>query len=178
MIKHWRPFIIGAVFMFVFMAGGYMFFVGQGKTSVPPPAKSGEMAGTADAGIASDTTIPSDAVTIIPLPSLQVIRGNEVPFEGKKEFRQAIAGRFAQNIVIANFQATGEHAEKSVIRIVWENGEVENIPPGTRNKKFSAGKRAVAISVLGYSMHERRIFRDSSSKGMLTWEIRCEPVDL
>lgn len=177
MIKHWRPFTIGAVFMLVLLVGGYILFAGQVKSLITPPAKLTDTAYSADKDALSDTAIPSDAVLIMPLPSLQVIRGNGVPFEGKTEFRQAIAGRFAQNIVIVNFQATGEHAEKSAIKIVWENGEVEKVFPGTRNRKFSTDKRAVEISVLGYSMHERHIFKDSSSKGTLSWEIHCEPVE-
>jgi len=151
--------------MFVVMAGGYMFLSGPEKNLTTSPAKPAELA------------IPSDAVTITPLPSLRIIRGTEVPFEGKTELRQVIDGRFAQNIVVVNFQATGEHAEKSVIKIVWENGEVEKVYPGTRNKKIVSDKRAVEISISGYSMHERRVFKDSSRKGTLTWEIRYEPVE-
>lgn len=161
-----KNFIIGAVSMLVFIVGSYIMFTESGKNIPTPPDN------------VKSTVIPSDAVVITPLPPLLIIRGTDVAFEGKVELRQAIAGRFAQGIVITNFQATGEHAEKSMIKIVWENGEVEKIYPGTKDKRFLSNKRAVEISILGYSMHERPIFKDSSRKGTLTWEIRYEPTNL
>ena len=56
-------------------------------------------------------------MTITSLPTLRILSGNEVAFEGKTELRQAIAGRFAKNLTVVNFQAAGEHAEKSLIKI-------------------------------------------------------------
>ncbi|MDD4601042.1 hypothetical protein SDC9_05904 [bioreactor metagenome] len=165
MLKPWKYVAIGACSMFIFLVSGYMIFLEADNRLTPPPNK-----------LESSTT-PSDAVIIKHLPPLLIMRGTNVPFEGKVELPQAIAGRFAQDIVITNFQATGDNAEKSIIKIVWENGEVENVYPATKDKHFSADKRALEISIVGYSMHERRIFKDSSRKGTLTWEIRYEPVE-
>lgn len=167
MTKHWKPFVTGAIAMLVLLAGFYMFFMASQKNPINQSA----------APQITDTATLPDSVTITPLPTLRLIRGNEVPFEGKVELRQAIAGRFAQNVAVVNFQATGEHADKSVLKIVWENGEVDKILPGTQNKVFSPDKRAVEISISGYSVHERRLFKDSSRSGTLTWEIRYEPVE-
>lgn len=153
--------------MFLIMAGASSVFkIGFEHPSSPAPTN------------VTETKPPSDAVTITPLPPLLVLRGDNVSFEGKAEFKQVLAGRFAKDISIVNFQATGEHAEKSSIKIVWDNGEIETVPPGTMDKKFSSERRAASISVIGYSMHERRLFKDSGRKGTLTWEIRYEPVQL
>lgn len=165
MVKSWKSFIIGAVAMLVVVTAAYLLIIGAGKS---PAIPENNIANISDF---------SNNVTITPLPSLRIIRGTEVPFEGKVQLRQALAGQAAQDITIVNFQATGEHADKSVITIVWENGEVEKVYPGTQNKKYSQDRRAVEILVTGYSMHERRIFKDSSRKGTLTWEIRYEPVN-
>lgn len=165
MVQSWKSFAIGAFVMLVMVIAGYMLFSGTEKRTAIPEKS------------VVDTEDFANKVTITPLPALRIVRGTEVPFEGKIELRQAIAGQAAQDIAIVNFQATGEHADKSVIMIVWENGEVEKIYPGTKNKKFSPERRAVKISVMGYSMHERPIFRDASRKGTLTWEIRYEPVN-
>ncbi|CQR72851.1 hypothetical protein SOV_02350 [Sporomusa ovata DSM 2662] len=165
MVQSWKSFAIGALAMLVMIITAYMLFSGTEKRAAIP-----------EKGV-EDTEDYSNKVTITPLPALRIVRGTEVPFEGKIELRQAIAGQAAQDITIVNFQATGEHADKSVIMIVWENGEVEKVYPGTKNKKFSPGRRAVKISVIGYSMHERPIFRDASRKGTLTWEIHYEPVN-
>ena len=165
MITSWKSFLIGAVTMLVAVTAGYMIYTGTG-TGFPGPEK----------GI-TDAPVPTDRVTITPLPSLRIIHGIEVPFEGRIELRQAIAGRAARDVSVVSFQATGENAGKSEIRIVWENGETESIRPGAQNMVFSPDKRAVEIIVIGYSMHERRIFKDSNRKGTLTWEIRYEPVE-
>jgi hypothetical protein len=164
MVKTWKFFALGALSMLVLIIAGYLIYTVADKNL---PDSSGPTEGVGN----------SNTVTIMPLPSLRIIRGTEVPFEGKTELRQAIAGRAARNLVIVNFQATGEHADKSFIKIVWENGEMEKVYPGTPEKKFAEDRRAVEISVTGYSMHERQILRDSSRKGTLTWEIRYEPVD-
>lgn len=161
-----KNFLIGAISMLIFVICSYMIFTGTDKSINTPSDNT------------KNTVIPSDTVVITPLPPLLIIRGTDVAFEGKVELRQAIAGRFAKSIVITDFQATGEHSEKSVIKIVWENGEVEKVYPGTKDKRFLSDKKAVEISIAGYSMHERPIFKDSSRKGILNWEIRYEPVNL
>lgn len=160
---HWKSFIAGAVVVFVLISGAYLFFVGSKDTSSPSTSEPIE------------TAIPFDAVTITPL---RVMKGTEVPFEGKAELRQTISGNFAKKIIIDNFQASGEHAEKSMLKIVWENGEVETIYPGTRDRAFPPEKRATQITIIGYSVHERRIFQDSNRKGSLTWEIHYEPMEI
>jgi hypothetical protein len=164
MMAHWRPFLVGALFMLL-IVGAYSFFTGS---RVENESRNQTI----------NTPAPSDAVTIIPLPSFRIITGNQVPFEGKVELRQAIAGHFAKNLVVVNFQASGEHAEKSMIKIVWENGEIEKIYPGTRERIFLPDKRAAEIIIVGYSMNERKIFRDTPHKGILNWEIRYEPVEI
>lgn len=161
MVKTWKAFALGALFMLVLMVAGYLVYTGTDR-NLPGPSGTMEETG--------------DKITITPLPTLRIIRGMEVPFTGKAELRQAIAGRAARNLAIVNFQATGEHAEKSFIKIVWENGEVDTVYPG-QAKQFAEDRRAVEIVIQGYSMHERRIFRDSSRQGTLTWEIRYEPVE-
>lgn len=164
MVKSWQSFALGALSMLIVVMVVYLVFPGVRNQLNPGNniINAEELA---------------DKVTITPLPMLRIIRGNEVPFEGKVELRQVFAGRAAREITIVNFQATGEHADKSAIKIVWENGEVEKIAPGAKSKSFSPDRRAVEIVVMGYSMHEQRIFRDTSRKGTLTWEIRYEPID-
>ena len=166
MAKQWKHFIIGALSMLILLASGYLLFSNNGIKLNQPPTKP------------VNPTIPSDAVIIKSLPPLIILRGTDVAFEGKAEFKQTISGRFAQNIVITNFQATGSNADKSMIKIVWENGQIEKIYPGTKDKRILSNQRAVEISILGYSVYERKFFKDSSRKGSLTWEIRYEPVDL
>lgn len=165
MVRSWKSFAVGALTMLVLAGAAYLLLTGTGKHA-PVPENS-----------LTDAEDIAKNVTITPLPSLRIIRGTAVPFEGKIELRQAIAGRAARDITIVSFQAVGEHADKSVIKIVWENGEIEMVSPGTNNKRFSPERRAVEMVVMGYSMHERRVFKDSSRKGTLTWEIRYEPVD-
>ncbi|WP_237714758.1 MULTISPECIES: hypothetical protein [Pelosinus] len=162
-MMHWRSFTAGAMLVLLLMAGSDLFFIGQKETSSHSSMEQAE------------TAIPYDAVTITPL---RVMYGKEVPFEGKAELRQAIAGKLAQKIIVVNFQASGEHADKSKINIVWENGEVETIYPGTKDRIFPPEKRAAQITVVGYSVRERRIFQDSNRKGNLSWEIHYEPVEL
>ncbi len=164
MVKTWKFFALGALSMLVLMIAGYLIFTAIDKNL---PDASGQTEGMGN----------SNTVTITPLPSLRIIRGTEVSFEGKTELRQAIAGRAARNLTVVSFQATGEHADKSFIKIVWENGETDKVYPDTPEKKFAEDRRAVEISITGYSMHERRILRDSSRPGTLTWEIRYEPVE-
>lgn len=165
MLRNWKPYIMGAAVMFVLLSGLYLFFI-------PPNAPLWHSSANS-----VQSTIPSDAVTITPLPTLRIIRGDKVAFEGQTELKQAIGGIFAQELTIVNFQATGENAEKSYIKIMWENGEIEKLYPGTANKKFAADRRASEITVVGYSVHERRIFKNSSRPGTLTWELRYDPVE-
>lgn len=163
MTTPWKYFLTGALSMFIFVVFSYVIYIEIERNS-PSQEKS------------FDSTLNSQAVTIKTLPSLLIMHGTDVAFEGKVELLQPIGGRFAQDIIITNFQATGENAKKSFIKIVWENGEVEKIYPGTKDKQF-LGKRAVEISIVGYSVHERRIFKDSDRKGTLTWEIRYQPIE-
>ncbi len=164
MVKSWQSFALGALSMLLVVVAVYMLFPVMEKKLHP------------ENSMISNEEL-ANKVTITPLPTLRIIRGNQVAFEGKVELRQALAGRAARDITIVNFQATGEHADKSVIKIVWENGEVEKVTPGATNKSFSPDRRAVEIVVMGYSMHEQRIFRDINRKGTLTWELRYEPID-
>ena len=164
MVKSWQSFVLGAISMLLVVLAVNMVFPVTEKQVSPEP------------GIINTENL-ANKVTITPLPSLRIIRGNQVPFEGKVELRQVFAGRAGRDITIVNFRATGEHADKSLIKIVWENGEVEKIAPGTVNKSFSPDRRAVEIVVIGYSMYEHPIFRDTKRKGTLTWEIRYEPID-
>lgn len=121
--------------------------------------------------------ISEDTVSITSLPSFRSLNGINVPFRGKKRFVQGIAGRYAQNITIAGFRASGENAYKSAIIITWEDGSIELVPAGTANVRFPPEKRAKEIIVQGYSVHERKVFRDSARDGVLNWEIIYEPVE-
>ncbi len=163
MLKNWKPYLIGAAVMFILLAGLYGVAIVPKETAIRPGAVQ--------------PAIPPDAITITPLPTLRIIRGNDVAFEGQTELKQTIAGLFAQDVTVVSFQATGENAEKSYIKIVWENGEIEKLPPGTVNKKFLSDRRAAEITVVGYSVHERRLFKSSNRPGTLNWEIRYEPVE-
>lgn len=119
--------------------------------------------------------IPPGAVTIKNLPPLLTLRGDEVPFEGRAEIVQQLAGPAVAEVVVVAFSASGENAHKSAIRIEWEDGGVETVPPGSKNLVLSPQRRAKKISVLGYSFHERRVFKDLARKGTLSWEIRYSP---
>ncbi|CUH96512.1 putative membrane protein [Propionispora sp. 2/2-37] len=168
---HWKSFTAGSLMMFVLFYGLFLYpghFPGQSTAGLPPATEQSANANGPD--------IPN-AVTVIPLPSLRILSGNHVAFEGTAAFTQSLNGRFAKNLSIIAFEADGEHADKSMIKIVWENGETDMIPPGSKNKTFAPERRAISITVVGYSMHERRIFKDSSRPGTLTWEIHYEPVE-
>lgn len=123
------------------------------------------------------TAVPSDAVTIKTLPPLYTLSGVNVPFEGRAEFPLKITGRLAKELYIIAFQATGENAQKSVLRITWEDGSQEWIPPGVKDIQLAPDRKAKQITVIGYSMHERRVFKDSPQKGTLSWEVRYSPVN-
>jgi hypothetical protein len=121
--------------------------------------------------------ISSDTVLITALPSYRTLNGINVAFRGKKRYLQKFVGRYAQNITIVSFRATGEHAYKSTILITWEDDSTEIVSAGVTNIRFSAEKRAKEIVVQGYSVHERKVFRDSIRDGVLNWEILYEPVE-
>ncbi len=121
--------------------------------------------------------IPPGAVTIKNLQPLLTLRGDEVPFQGRTEMVQQLAGPTAAEVVVVTFNASGENAHKSSIRIEWADGGVETIPPGSKNLVLSPQRRAKKISVLGYSFHERRVFKDLARKGTLSWEIRYAPAE-
>ncbi len=142
-----------------------------------PPVAADKSLAPASAAADKPFIVPPGAVTIKTLPPLLTLRGDAVPFQGKTELVQKLAGRAAAEIVVVAFAAGGENAHKSAIRITWEDGAVETIPPGARNLIFAPQRRAKSIAVLGYSFHERRVFKDIPKKGTLTWEIRYAPVE-
>jgi len=158
---YWKSFLCGVAVAIAILGGVYAL--------VAPAKESGKAP--------NSVTQINNAVVIKPLPTLRMVSGHEVPFTGKVSLKQAIDGKFAKNVTIVNFAATGVNAEKSAIKILWENGEIDRIPPGTQNKQFAPERRAVEIAIEGYSVKERKIFRDSARPGTLTWEIRYQPVD-
>lgn len=165
MLPHVKSFAVGALLTLALVSG--LWGLQQRQTagpSVQPPAVE-----TTPSQVATPKIM-----TVTPLPTLRILYGQSVPFEGSAAFPQAIADRFAQNLHIVSFQATGEHAEKSLIKIVWENGQTDTVSPGTVNLVFPPGRRAVEITVTGYSMHERKLFKDSRRPGTLSWEIQYE----
>ena len=121
--------------------------------------------------------IPPGAVIIKSLPPILTLHGDEVPFQGRTEIVQQLAAPAAAEIVVVAFRASGENAHKSAIRIEWVDGGVETFPPGSKNIVLSPQRRAKKISVLGYSFHERRVFKDAARKGTLSWEIRYAPAE-
>ncbi|HMM22249.1 MAG TPA: hypothetical protein PKA10_16130 [Selenomonadales bacterium] len=165
MSKIRSPLIGGLLGCFLLILIGYVWMAGNS-------ADSGKAAAPAE-----QAAVPSDAVTIKTLPPLYTLSGVEVPFEGRAELPLKITGRLAKELHIVGFQATGENAQKSAIRITWEDGGQELIPPGVTNLKLAPDRTAKQISVIGYSMHERRVFKDSSRTGTLSWEIQYSPVD-
>jgi hypothetical protein len=158
MIKSWKPFMGGVAVTLLILLGGYFYI-------------------TKNHSEQQQINVPPGTVIIKVLPPLLTLGGFEVPFEGKKEIPQTLASPLAKEVVVVNFQATGENAQKSVIKIVWEDGSIETVPPGTVNKRLSPEKRAKQISIVGYAMHERQIFRDSARKGTISWDIRYVPVE-
>jgi hypothetical protein len=140
---------------------------GQSGGELPTPASLS----------AKPFVVPPDAVSIKPLPPLLTLHGDEVPFEGRTEIVQRLAGNAATEIVVVAFHAAGENANRSEIRIVWEDGGVETIPPGAKNLVLAPQRRARQIIVRGYSFHERRVFKDAAKKGTLSWVIRYAPAE-
>lgn len=159
MAKMLKPFLAGVVTAVLLAAVWYYATGGQWFQSRQP------------------SSYPPGTVSIKALPPILTSRGIDVPFEGKKEITLPISGKLAQGLVIVNFQATGENANKSAIKIYWEDGAVEIIPPGTTNRVFQPDRRAKQIVIAAYSMYERRILHDLARKGTLNWEIRYEPVE-
>lgn len=151
-----KPFVYGVAVTLAIVAGVY--FLGAGG-NLPP------------------TIVPPGTVTIQSLPPLLTLAGSGVPFEGKIEIPQPLAGQFARELVIVSFQATGENAHKSTVKIIWEDGSVDLIPAGISERKFAPERRAKQISIIGYCFHERRVFHDLPRKGILSWEIRYAPVE-
>ena len=169
MNKLWLSFGLGVLLT----AGAAVFFFSQtGSLPAADPVAPGQSGAQAQR-----TDLRADSVTIRPLAPLRLVSGTNVPFEGRTELPQVIAGRYARGVDIIRFQATGENAHKSYVRVIWEDGTEERIPAGATDHRFAPDRRARQISIVGYSVHERRIFRDSGRKGSLTWEIRFEPVE-
>lgn len=172
MPQSWKPFILGVVC--ALLLGAAILFGIDHRALVAkldaPQSNSGSPGAPAKS---TYPPIPSDAVKIQPLPPLLVLT-DTVKFEGKKELPQRIAGNFAKNITVVNFTASGENANKSAVKIVWLDGTVDIIPPGTSNLQLPSGKFAKQIIVIGYSMHERKVFKNSARPGILEWEIRYE----
>lgn len=117
--------------------------------------------------------ITQDAVRIKSLPPLHILRDSP-SFTGKKNFPQKIMGQYAQNIQIVSFNAQGENAHKSTLKILWEDGTTDIFYPGTTMSQLPSGKRAKAITISGYCVHERKILPDLSRTGKLDWEIYYE----
>jgi len=136
-------------------------------------------------GTASDISTPMpkglviapDTVVIDRLPSYITLSGINVDFKGRGKFPQIISTRLAKNVLITSFRATGENAQKSSIKIIWEDGTSETVPAGISNRQFPPEKLAKEIIVFGYSVHERKVFHDTAEPGMLNWEILYEPVE-
>lgn len=121
--------------------------------------------------------ISSDTVLISAIPAYKTLEGSNIAFRGKQRFQQNIAGCYAKRITIVSFRATGENSYKSAIIIRWEDGSLDLVPIGVTNMCFPPDKRAKEIVVQGYSVHERKVFRDSSRDGVLNWEILYEPIE-
>lgn len=171
MPQSWKPFILGVVCAMLLGAAILFGIDHRALVIKPDPPKLSFV--SPEAANATYPPIPSDAVKIQPLPPLVILAG-AVKFEGEKELVQKIAGNLARNITIISFKASGENADKSAIKVVWIDGSVDMIPPGTANIQLPSVKYAKQIIVIGYSMHERKIFKDSPRAGTLEWEIRYE----
>jgi hypothetical protein len=164
MTNHIRSFLWGVVCAVFLLVGGFFawdtYFDGPGQSP-----------------ILTTNSIPPGTVIIEPLPTYRTFNGINVSFKGKADFQQVIAGRYAQDIRIISFRATGENAEKSSISIVWEDGTTEIVPAGVSERNLGAKKRAKQIIIRGYSMHERKVFQDSAKSGTLNWEIHYQPIE-
>lgn len=162
MPQNWKPFMLGVVC--AILIGAIILFGIEHRALLPPQPDNLQQ---------QDSMYPPvspDAVKIQPLLA------GAMKFEGKKEFPQRISGNYARNITIVNFKASGENAHKSYIKIIWMDGSVEVISPGTANLQLTPGKNAQQIIVSGYAMHERKIFKDSPRAGILEWEVTYEGV--
>jgi hypothetical protein len=163
MTRHIQSFLLGVVCTIFLLVGGFFvwdtYFDGPGQ----PPIYT--------------NSIPPGTVIIEPLPTYRTLNGINVSFKGEADFQQVIAGRYAQDIRIISFRATGENAEKSSIIIEWEDGTTEIVHAGVSGQNLGAEKRAKQIIVKGYSMHERKVFRDSAKSGTLNWEIHYQPIE-
>ena len=170
MFKNWPAFLGGMTVALAIVWAVYAYVGGEPRQTAPPALSSVlDLAGlSADPPPASSPGV----VTIRVLPSLYVLRGQDVPFQGRVEIPLDIGGRLVREIVVVAVQAGGENAHKSSVRIVWEDGSVENIPAGAKDIVFPPQRRAKKITVHGYSFHEQRVFKDVPKKGTLFWEIR------
>lgn len=157
-------FLLGALCMLVLAGTLYVWRLHMPPAAVTPDVNT------------STPSVPPGTVLIKPLEPLRILAGTDVPFRGKKEFPQVIAGKYACYLIVDNFQATGENANKSVIKITWEDGTTDVVPAGTVDRHFNPEKRAAQIVISGYSMHERKVFPDTSQPGTLTWRVLYEPV--
>lgn len=153
MFKNWPAFLGGVMVALAVVWAGYVYLGGEPREATPQAPNPG-------------------AVTIRVLPSLYVLRAQDVPFQGRVEIPVDIGGKLAREIVVVAFQAGGENAHKSTVRVVWEDGSVETIPAGAKDIAFSPQRRAKKITIHGYSFHEQRVFKDMPKKGTLSWEIR------
>lgn len=158
-----KPFSYGAAVALVLSLAVYGWFgVGRGNADVPFQS--------------AQASLVAEAVQIKVLPPLLRAAGEAVPFEGTVELPLKIAGDYAQELYIVSFAAQGENAHKSALKIVWADGSQEVIPAGARDIRFTPERRAKEISLVGYCMHERRIFKDLPRKGTMSWELRYAPV--
>ncbi|MCX7781180.1 MAG: hypothetical protein N2491_09765 [Negativicutes bacterium] len=173
MPQNMKSFFLGIVVTLLF--GAFIFMAIDQRDLQLNPGASRFNTATISATQPDKSQYPPDTVKIQPLPPLLSLSGN-VNFEGKAEFPQKLSGTYARGLIIVNFKASGENAHKSAIRISWADGVVETVLPGAANHVFPAERVARQITVVGYSMRERKIFKDSPRAGTVEWEIRYEPV--
>lgn len=163
------PFMLGAVFsiliFFFASADGEFLGINASKENL-------------DSNISSTQQIKQakESVTIMPLPHHLALSGVNVEFKGKQDIPLKLEGAYGRSLRIVSFQATGENAHKSRMKIVWKDGATEVIAPGVVDVRFAEDRLVKSIIISGYSMRERKIFKDSSRPGVLNWEIRYEPV--
>jgi len=163
--------ISGIVVVIAILGIGLYAWLGRPANPTAQAVDTTTTAASASGDVAA-LQVPPGTVKINQLLPLRNLSGTDVAFTGKVELPQKIVGQFAEEIEIVNFQAKGENAKKSAIKIVWDDGEIDMVPPGTTSYRFLPQRRAKQIILIGYSVHERQIFRDSSRPGALTWEIR------
>lgn len=167
MPHNWKAFLLGIVA--AMLVGAVILFGMEHRLlSVEPDQPSQSKS--------AELVYPPDTVKIEALPSLEIAAG-VATFEGKKELPLKISGNYAKNITIVSFKASGDNAHKSAIKVIWMDGSTETIAPGTSNLALTPGKFAKQIIIAGYSVYERKIFKDSSRRGTVEWDIRYEKAD-